>query len=175
LVEPSQAYRRDLRQPGPRRLEFRAMGGDQQHRQARRALDHAVEKLARAWVDPVQVFAQEQNRLPSCQTFELVQQCGEKHLAFTLRADVEFGSRIRQRQQLGQQLDFIVALRSGRHQRPQFVELFFGRVGTGELGCVPELSDEGMERAVLMMGRAEITQPRVRLAREAPRELCGQP
>ena len=66
-----QGHCRNLRQPAPWRVEFRSVSHDEQHRQARRPIDRAVEKLARTRIDPVQVFADEKNRLPSSQFLEL--------------------------------------------------------------------------------------------------------
>ena len=74
-VEPSQGDCRDLRQPAPGRDEFRSVGRDEQYWKARRAIDHAVEKLARTGVDPMQVLKYEEDRLPPRQPFELPQQC----------------------------------------------------------------------------------------------------
>jgi hypothetical protein len=62
-VEPVQRQRRDLRQPAPRRLEFRTESQDQQHRQARYPFDGQIEQLARAGIDPVQILDHHQHRL----------------------------------------------------------------------------------------------------------------
>jgi hypothetical protein len=51
-----------------------------------------------------------------------------------------------------------------REQSPQLAEPFFDRVVTRQAGGALQLDDERVERAVLMVGRAEIVQPRVRLA-----------
>ena len=100
----------------------------------------------------------------------------EQLLAFALRAEVEVRGGTRQRQQLAQQRDLVVIPRARREQRPQFAELAVGRVVARETGGAFELGDERIERAVLVVRRAEIAQARVRLAsdraRTAPRSAA---
>ena len=103
-----------------------------------------------------------------------MQQRLEQLLALALRAEIEVGGGIRQRQQLGQQRDFVIAARTGREQLPQLAELLLDRVVAREPGGAFELDDERVERAVLMVRRAEIAQPRVRLALDALRQRRGQ-
>src|SRR5215469_18876124 len=55
-------------------------------------------------------------------------------------------------------------------QFTQLVELLLGRVVAREAAGSFEAGDERAERAVLMVGRAEIAQPRVRLALDALRQ-----
>ena len=81
----------------------------------------------------------------------------------------------RQRQQLAQQRYIVVIPRARREQRPQFAELLFARVVAGESGGAFELGDEGIERAVLMVRRAEIAQARMRLVLDALGKRGGEP
>lgn len=78
------------------------MGRDEQHRKARRALDRAVEQLARAGINPVQVFTDEQNRLPPRQPYELPDQRLEGLFLLALRAQCKRRIALlrRQRQQV---------------------------------------------------------------------------
>ena len=83
-------------------LELRAEGYDQQDWQFRYAIERQIEQLARGRVDPMHVLENHQNRPGARQRVELVQQRFEQHLTLTLRAQIEFAGRVRQRQQLGQ-------------------------------------------------------------------------
>ena len=114
----------------------------------------------------MQVFADEQHRLPQRQGLELVQQGLELQLALALRAEAQLGGRVRQRQQLGQQLDFGIGPRIGRQQPTQLVELPVGAVLALEAGGAFELSDERVERAVLVIWRAEIAHAGMRFPGE---------
>src|SRR5215471_11334853 len=58
----------------------------------------------------------------------------------------------------------------GAPQFSQLVELLLGHVVAREAAGTFGLGDERVERAVLMVGRAEIAQPRVRLALDALRQ-----
>ena len=77
-------------------LELRAEGDDQQDRQPPYPVERQVEQLVRGWVDPMRVLEDHQNGPHSRQSFELVQQSFEQHLALALRAKVEVGGGIRQ-------------------------------------------------------------------------------
>ena len=92
---------------------------------------------------------------------ELAEHCLEQFLAFALRAKVEVCGGTRQRQQLAHQRDIVVAPRARREQCPQLPKLLNSRVVAGEPGGAFELSDEGVERAVLVVRRAEIAQARM--------------
>jgi len=73
-----------------------------------------VEELVRGRVDPVRVFENHQNRTALRQRLELVELSREQHFAFALRAEVEVGDGIRQRQQLGQQRYLVLVARATR-------------------------------------------------------------
>src|SRR5262245_63049970 len=78
--------------------------------------------------------------------FELMQQCFEQLLAFALRAEVEAGGGTRQRQQLGQEGNVIIAVRTGCKQLSEFSELLLDHVIARETGGAFELDDERIER-----------------------------
>jgi hypothetical protein len=61
-----------------------------------------------------------------------------------------------------------------REQFAQLAELLFDCIVAHKPGSAFELGDEWVERAILMVGRAEIAQPRVRIALDALRERRGQ-
>ena len=122
-AEPVQRQRRHMRLTAPGVLELGAEGDDEQDRQPRDPIERQVEQFARGRVDPMRVLEHHQDRPAPRQGFELMQQRFEQHLALALRAEVELGGGIRQRQQLGQQLDFVITPRTGREQFSQLAEL----------------------------------------------------
>jgi len=58
---------------------------------------------------------------------------------------------------------------------PQFAELVFSPILAGKSGGVFKLGDEGIERAVLMVRRAEVAQARMRLGSDLLGERRSQP
>src|SRR5262249_24559206 len=72
----------------------------------------------------------------------------------------------RQRQKLGEKSQVFDGRRCRRDQRVELIEPRFDRISAREAGGVFELNDERVERAVLMVGRAGIAQPRMRLTCE---------
>jgi len=167
-VEPAQGHRRYLRQPAPGRDEFRAVGRNDKHRQARRALDRAVEQIARTGVDPVQVFADEQHRLSPRQPYEVPDQGLEGPFLLTPQAQCKRRIALlrRQRQQVHEEGRIFDRRRCRREQRCELVEPRLDRILAREPGGAFELGDERVEGALLVMRRTEIAQPRMRLADE---------
>ncbi len=107
--------------------------------------------------------------------YELVEQRLELLLPFALRTEVEVRGRARQRQQLAQQRDIVVIFCPSGEQRPQFAELLFDRIIADKSGGVFELRDKRMERAVLVVRRAEIPQADMRLGSDILGERRRQP
>ena len=162
-VEPSQDQCCDLRQPVPRRLEFRAEGQDQQYREVRRPLDDQIEQFPRTGVDPVHILYHHQHRLLAGEGVELMEQRGEQLFALALRGQTELGSTARQRQQVNDQRDLVAVMGARRDLGCELVELLRGRVIVREAGGAFELGDKRVERAILVMGRAAMTQEDMRL------------
>src|SRR5260370_13357841 len=106
---------------------------------------------------------------------ELMQHRFEQHFALALWAEVEASGGTWQGQELGQQRNFVITTRTSREQILRLPELLLDRVVAREPGGAFELDDERVERAVLMVRRAEIAQPGVRLARDAPAEARREP
>jgi len=104
----------------------------------------------------------------------MMEQGFEQLFAFALRAQMELGGRVRQRQQFGQEFVLIIAARRGGEQVPQLAEFLLGRVAACETGGAFELDDKWVECAVLMMGRAEIAQPYMRLILDRLRQRRGK-
>jgi hypothetical protein len=109
----------------------------------------------------MRVFEDHQYRSAARKGFELIQQSFEQLLTLALRAQIEISGGIWQRQQLCQQLGLVIAAGIRREQRAQLPELPIPRVVAREPGGAFELSDEGVERAVLMVWRAEISYARM--------------
>jgi hypothetical protein len=95
-AEPVQHQHRHMRLAAPRVFKFRAKGDDEQHGQPRYSIECQVEQLARGWIDPMRILENHQDSPASRQGFELMQQGFKQLLAFTLRAEIEIGSRTRQ-------------------------------------------------------------------------------
>src|SRR6516225_9037050 len=153
-----------MRLTRPGRLKFRTESGDQQDWQAVDPRENEVEELPRSGIDPMQILEDHQYRLRSGDPFELPQQRRESALLLALWAQLEWRETVAagQGQQLHQQRD--VAGRGRRcEQRRQLVEFCLGPVVPDEPGAAFELGDERIERAVLMMRRAEIAQAGVGL------------
>jgi hypothetical protein len=89
---------------------------------------------------------------------ELMQQRLEQHLPLALRAEIECGRGVRQRQHLGHERDFVPIAGAGSELRFELVELILDGVFAVETGGAFELGDERIERAVLVVRRAEIAQ-----------------
>ena len=70
LAEPIERQARDMGAAGPGRLEFRAKGDRQQHRQMPHPVDGQVQQLARSRVDPVGVLEHHQHRPLPCRGVE---------------------------------------------------------------------------------------------------------
>jgi hypothetical protein len=81
----------------------------------------------------------------------------EQLLALALRAEVEFGSATRQRKQLSQQFNFVTITGSDCDPAAQLSELLLDCVVPRKAGGAFELGDERVERACLMMRRAEVS------------------
>ena len=112
-AEPVQRHRGHIWLTLPDVLELGTESDDDQNRQLRSLVEGQIEQLSRGRVDPMYVFENEQNRPAPCQCFKLVQLCLEQHLTFALRAKIQVRGGIRQRRQFGQQLEFVVATRTG--------------------------------------------------------------
>ena len=110
------------------------------------------------------VLEHHQHRPAPCLGFELIEHRLEQLFPLALRAEVEVRGGTRQRKQLAQQRDIVVIPRARPDQPPQFAELDVDHVIASEPGGAFELRDEGIERAVLVMRRAEIAQTGMPLA-----------
>ena len=175
-AEPVQRDHRHLRLADPRGLELRPVGCDQQHRQVGDRLDSEVEQLARGRIDPMQVLEDHQYGLPPRQRLELPQQRRQCPLLLALRAEVERRKALTagKRQRLGDQRE-VARLGPVGEQSLQLVELCCIRVIASEPRGALQLADKGVERAILIVRRAEIANPGVRLGLDMLRQCRGQP
>src|SRR6516225_5915016 len=128
------------------------------------SVDSQIQQFARGWIDPVGVLEHHQHRPAPYLGFELIKPCLEQFLPLALWAEGEIRGGTWQRKHLAQQRDIIVISHPRAEQCPQFPEPDLDRVVAGEPGGAFELGDEGIESAVLMMRRAEITKAGVRFA-----------
>src|SRR5215469_6079072 len=123
----------------------------------------------------MQVLEDHQYWLPPRQRLELPQQRRQCPLLLALRAEVERRELLAagNRQHLGDQRD-VARLRPVAEQRLQLVELCCVRVVAGKPRGALQLADKGVERAVLIVRRAEISYSAVRLALDMCRQRRGQ-
>ncbi len=115
----------------------------------------------------MRVLEQHQYRLLRRQPRQLRQQCLDRLLLAPLRREVRETVFVagRDRHPLGDEPDLRGAGARPGEQGFELGQPRFRQVLAGEAGGVLELGNEGMERARLMVRRAEIAQPGVRLAR----------
>jgi hypothetical protein len=116
-------------------------------------------------------------RLPARQTFELPDQRLQCPLLLALRSEVRQRAalRTRQAQQIRQERHILIR-RCGTSQHGlELLQPSFGRVLAREVRRPIELVNEREKSAVLVIGRAEITQVEMRLGAKAVVQCCGEP
>src|SRR5215471_2688551 len=158
--------------------ELRAECDDRQDRQARRPLDDQLKKFERAGIGPMRILDHQQHRLTRRQPLDLRYQRLQCLLLALLRGEVERRKAVVDwnRQQTRQQgYGLAEVIRRQGEYRLQSGQPLLVRVVAPEPGRPFELRDARVERRVLVMGRAEQTQARVRLAAQALEDGLGDP
>ena len=168
LVQPVEREQADVGEADPGRPELGPEGDQHEHPRARDAVDDQVEQLERGRVAPVHVLVQRQHRLPRREPLELREQRREGPLLAPLRAQrqrrVAAAGRDRQQvRQQGRHRPDIVGRE--REQRLELVELPLRRVVAREPRRPLEQVDDRVERAALVVGRAEVAERGEGLAR----------
>ena len=165
-AEAGERQHRDVGVGGPGRGELRPRGDEEQQWQRRCPRHGQGQQLERGRVDPVRVLEQHQHRLPRRKPPQLRQQRLERLLLAPLRREVRETVFVAgpDRHPLGDEADLLGAGARSGEQRFELGQPRFRPVLAAEARGVLELGDEGMERARLMVRRAEIAQPRVWLA-----------
>ena len=117
----------------------------------------------------MRVLENHDHRLLARQTLELPDQRLQCPLLLALRTEVRqrVALRSRQRQQIGEERHILVRRRGAGQQGLELLQLGRGRIVAREPGRPAELVDERKQRAVLVIGRAEIAQAEMRLGVEA--------
>src|SRR5262245_9773965 len=118
----------------------------------------------------MRVLQQEQDRLPPGETLELIEQCRERPAALLRGAERQRRIALaeRDRQQRGKKWRYGLHPRCAHSEdRFQLVEALLGRVVCPESRRSFQLGDERTKRAAGVVGRALVTQARVRLADDA--------
>ena len=133
-------------------------------------LDRQIEQLERGGIRPVRVLEQEQDRLLSGETLELIEQCRERPAALLRGAErqrrIPLAERDRQQRRKKRRCGLNPRCVHSE-ERFQLVEALLGRIVCLEPRRSLQLGDERMKRAVGVVGRALVTQARVRLAGDA--------
>ena len=175
-AKAAQGQHRHMRLADPGRLELRPERDDQQHRQIGDAGNRSIEQIERCRIDPVGVLEHDQDGALRRYAVELVEKRRESHLSLLLRADRQ--RRVapvrRHRQQLGDERHIAWHIPRRRlEQGLQLVELRSGAAARLEARGPLELRNERVERAVRMVGRAEIAKASMRLALEPRQQAFG--
>ena len=168
-AEAAQGQHRHMRLADPGRLELRPERDHQQHRHAGGTGNHSIEQIKRCRIDPVGVLEHHQHGALRRGAVELVEKRREGHLSLLLRADRHCRVALvrRHRQQLGDQRHIARQIFCRRlEQGLQFVELRTGVAARLESRGLLELRNQRVERALRMVGRAEIAKSGMRLALE---------
>src|SRR5262249_40225428 len=161
---------RHVRLAAPWRLELRPERGNEQNRKVANTIDRQIQQLARGRVDPMHILKDHQDRSFARDRGKLAE-----FLSLALWAQVELDGGIGKRQSLGNQRQLVGIAQTWGQQGFEPSQLLFRRVVAGEATGALKLNDEGVERAVLMMWRAEIAQARMRLTSNALCQHRSQP
>jgi len=174
-VEATERQGADIGKTSPGRLELRSEGEQCQHRQSAHPLDRQIEELERGGIRPLRILEREQDRLPAGETLELIEQCRERPAAMLHGAERQRRIPLaeRNRQQRRKKRRHSLDLRCAHGEdRFQLVKALLGRIVRLEPGGPLQLGDERTKRAAGVVGRALVTQARMRLAGDALGESC---
>jgi hypothetical protein len=177
LCQTVDRQRGHMRLSDPGRLELRPERHDQQHAKARDPVHRATERFQAGGVAPVRILEDHEHGAGARQGFQLYAECCKRFLPalFGNRLQSGVASVVGKRQHLGQQRRVLPGCRGLRQQRIELVELCLRCVAVCKSGGTFELPDDRIKSAVRVLGRAEITQPRVGFGREALHERGGEP
>src|SRR5215471_5632231 len=123
----------------------------------------------------MRVLEREQDRLLAGETLELIEQCRQRSAAMLRGAERQRRIPLAEwdRQQRRKKRRYGLDLRCAHGEDHfQLVKALLGRIVCLERRCSLQLGDERTKRAVGMVGRALVTQARVRLAGDALGESC---
>ncbi len=111
------------------------------------------------------ILEDDQHGLLACHSSNLYRQGFQRSLPALLRVQLERGiaSIVRQRQHLGKECGILFGGRGLCQQRIEFIEFRLRGVVVRKSGGTFHLADDGIERAVGVLRRAEIAHARVRL------------
>jgi len=133
-------------------------------------LDRQIEELEGSGIRPVRVLEREQDRPPAGETLELIEQCRERPASLLHGAErqrrIPLAERDRQQRRKKRRYSFNPRCAHGE-ERFQLVEALLGGVVGLETCRSLQLGNERTKRAVGVVGRALVTQARVRLAGDA--------
>ena len=158
-------------------VEFRPERHDQQHAKTRDPVHRPTERFQAGGVGPMRVLEDHQHRTLARQRLHLRNERFQRSLPALRRGQIERGiaSIVRQRQHLGEERGVLDRGRGLREHRIELVELRLRRVVVRQSGGAFHLADDRIKRAVGVLRRAEIAQPRVRFAGEAFQQRRREP
>jgi hypothetical protein len=135
-------------------------------------------KLARAWVDPLGVLEDHQERLPRRQPLELLEQDLAGSLPPAFGADLGWRSAPagRDRQKRRQEQNRLLDLLGAQSQYClNFRELYTGRIGVLDSGGSRHLFEHRVECAPAVEGRTLVAQPNVGFACQSVEQTQRDP
>src|SRR5262249_7548118 len=133
-------------------------------------LDSQIEEFEGGGIRPVRILEREEDGLPAGETLELIEQCRQRPAALLRGAEGQQRIALteRDRQQRSKKRCYVLDSRCvDGGERSQLVEASPGRIICLEPRRPLQLNDERTKRAVGVVGRALVTQSRVRVAGNA--------
>ena len=177
LVQPIEDDRRDVGLPGPRREEFRPEAYDQQRAKRPDAVHDAVQRFEARGVRPLRVLEDHQHRVDASSRLQLRHERLQGSLPAQRRRKVDrrVASVVLQGHHLGDERCVLGRGRGVPQQRVELVELGLRRVVAREPRGALHLADDGKERVVGALRRAEPARQRQRFAGQSLDERGGEP
>src|SRR5581483_6110177 len=150
---------------GPRWLELRSRGDEQQHSQFRRPLDRERQEIKRSRVDPMDVLEDDESGLPRRENHQPLKQNGNHFLPMLLRAWWWCAAQLASLhgEQIAEQSEVLAIGVYSRQQPLQLGEFLLRRIQTGEVSGALELIDDGKPGAFAVVRRAEVAKLAMRL------------
>src|SRR6478735_8581446 len=164
-----------MRLPGPGWNELGPESDDEQHRGAADALDDPAQRLETRRIHPMCVLEDHEHGLTACQSRELRCQGFQRSLSALLRHEREcrIAAIVGKRQQFSKEFGIRIRGASLREHGIELVELRAYVILMREARGALQLTNDGIERAVSVLRRAEVAQASVGFARE-PFQKCGR-
>jgi hypothetical protein len=166
-----------MRLAGPGRSELGPESDDEQHWGVADALDDPAQCLEARRIHPMCVLEDHEDGLTACQSRELRCQGFQRPLSALLRHERErrIATIVGKRQQFGKECDIRIRGRSLRQHGIELVQLRACIILMREARGALQLTNDGIERAVGVLRRAEVAQASVGFTPEPFQKRGGEP